>query len=187
MASSDRSTSTSRGLASDEELPRLSNEESLLVSTSTASSENDPHEDAPKGGGFLAAANLFGDPRQFLEVDGSAIVKNGIETRQGPDENGDAAGDNTETQGTTITIISDNDNDGETADSSGTSNGDPGVDPVTTSATRNSSSTGNDMGLYDPCPPGFICSRNDQESCESVRQIPITLGIGDIHAGLYCP
>ena len=43
------------------------------------------------------------------------------------------------------------------------------------------------MDLYDPCPRGYICSRYRQESCESVRQIPISLGMGDIHAGLYCP
>lgn len=42
-------------------------------------------------------------------------------------------------------------------------------------------------GIGAPCPPGYICSKYEQQSCELVRQIPIWLGLGDVHAGMYCP
>jgi hypothetical protein len=38
-----------------------------------------------------------------------------------------------------------------------------------------------------PCPPGFMCSKDKERSCEEVRDIPIQLGLGDVHAGIYCP
>lgn len=38
-----------------------------------------------------------------------------------------------------------------------------------------------------PCPAGYMCSKTKQRSCEEIRQIPIDLGLGDVHAGLYCP
>ena len=139
-------------------------------------------DDHPKGGGFLASANLFGEPRQFLEDD-SSTNDGAVKPKQVPDNN-NVAEATTETEGTTITIIAEEDVGSETGDSS-SSTVDLPSDPISTKS--NSSSTGIMMGLYDPCPPGFICSRSGQESCESVRQIPISLGMGDIHAGLYCP
>ncbi|CAB9497095.1 Putative white-brown complex homolog protein 30 [Seminavis robusta] len=38
-----------------------------------------------------------------------------------------------------------------------------------------------------PCPEGYMCSQDKERSCEEIRQIPIDLGLGDVHAGLYCP
>jgi hypothetical protein len=38
-----------------------------------------------------------------------------------------------------------------------------------------------------PCPAGYLCSLYGQTSCEEVRRIPMLLGLGDIHAGMYCP
>lgn len=38
-----------------------------------------------------------------------------------------------------------------------------------------------------PCPPGYMCTKDAERSCEEIRQIPIDLGLGDIHAGLICP
>lgn len=41
--------------------------------------------------------------------------------------------------------------------------------------------------ITEPCPPGFMCTKEKQKSCEEIRSIPIELGLGDVHAGLYCP
>lgn len=42
-------------------------------------------------------------------------------------------------------------------------------------------------GQDEPCPPGYMCSKYEQQSCDVIREIPIVLGLGDVHAGLYCP
>lgn len=42
-------------------------------------------------------------------------------------------------------------------------------------------------GTQTPCPPGFMCSKDRERSCEEIRQIPIQLGLGDVHAGMHCP
>ena len=138
-------------------------------------------DENPKGGGFLASADLFGEPRQFLDDDSRKA--DDAQPKQALDNNNDDFAEaNMETEGTTITIIAEEDTGDETGDSSSSNIGSE-LNP----AKRNSSSTGIMMDLYEPCPPGFICSTSGQESCESVRQIPISLGMGDIHAGLYCP
>jgi hypothetical protein len=38
-----------------------------------------------------------------------------------------------------------------------------------------------------PCPPGYICSRTGQTSCDDLRVIYQSFGLGDVHAGAYCP
>jgi len=38
-----------------------------------------------------------------------------------------------------------------------------------------------------PCPKGFMCTKTAERSCDEIREIPISLGLGDVHAGLYCP
>jgi hypothetical protein len=38
-----------------------------------------------------------------------------------------------------------------------------------------------------PCPKGYMCTRGREKSCEEIRQIPLKLGLGDVHAGMYCP
>lgn len=106
-----------------------------------------PTGEGDRGGGFLAQANLFGDPRQF-------------------------------TNDQTIEEIN-----ATSSSSSSSSNAAEG--PTMTPSYSTSIMSG--TSVYEPCPAGYICSRNEQQSCESVRQIPISLGIGDIHAGLYCP
>lgn len=38
------------------------------------------------------------------------------------------------------------------------------------------------------CPAGYICSAKGlPESCEDIRNRAIRAGMGDIHAGMYCP
>lgn len=38
-----------------------------------------------------------------------------------------------------------------------------------------------------PCPRGYMCSKDKEKPCEEVRRIPVALGLGDVHAGIYCP
>jgi hypothetical protein len=38
-----------------------------------------------------------------------------------------------------------------------------------------------------PCPKGFMCSRDSEQLCEVIRAIPLRVGLGDVHAGMYCP
>lgn len=38
-----------------------------------------------------------------------------------------------------------------------------------------------------PCPEGFMCSKDGQTSCDFLRDAMINADMGDIHAGVYCP
>ena len=40
-----------------------------------------------------------------------------------------------------------------------------------------------------PCPVGFMCSRDvgRETACEALKQFPIQAGLGNVHDGVYCP
>ena len=40
---------------------------------------------------------------------------------------------------------------------------------------------------YTNCPLGFICSGNRVANCSLVQTLPLTLQLGNVHAGIYCP
>ena len=39
----------------------------------------------------------------------------------------------------------------------------------------------------EPCPVGYMCGRTSQQLCSVIRSIPVAAGLGDVHAGMYCP
>lgn len=39
----------------------------------------------------------------------------------------------------------------------------------------------------EPCPEGFMCNRDSEQLCDAIRAIPLAAGLGDVHAGLFCP
>ncbi|CAB9522559.1 Putative white-brown complex homolog protein 30 [Seminavis robusta] len=44
-----------------------------------------------------------------------------------------------------------------------------------------------DNSTDEPCPEGYMCTRGRQKKCDDIRQIPLQLGLGDVHAGMWCP
>jgi len=46
-----------------------------------------------------------------------------------------------------------------------------------------------DPQLPNPCPVGFMCSRDvgRETACEALKQFPIQAGLGNVHDGVYCP
>jgi len=63
----------------------------------------------------------------------------------------------------------------------------PPPTPQPAATTTTTSSATQLLDINTPCPRGYLCSIYGEKKCDDVRQIPISMGLGDIHAGIYCP